>query len=55
MKDAADKIRIWRENPRKFVTDNFGIVPDVWQEKALEAFASRRKDMLRISLQACAG
>lgn len=51
---ASDKLRYWRENPTRFVWDNFGVTPDLWQEKALEAFVSKSREDLRISLQACA-
>ena len=53
--DPAQRIKHWRDNPISFVRDNFGVEPDIWQKKALNAFASRDLDMLRISLQACAG
>lgn len=55
MKSGPSKIKEWRENPKKFVWDNFKTVPDKWQEGALDAFASKDKDKIRISLQACAG
>lgn len=55
LKTAREKIKGWRENPCKFVYDNFQTVPDKWQEKVLEAFASPDKDKARISMQACAG
>lgn len=52
---AASQIRIWRENPKKFVWDNFKTDPDPWQAPVLEAFVSNRPEDKRISLQACAG
>ena len=52
---AAATIRRWRENPVAFVQENFGVEPDAWQRKALMAFPSQQPDMMRISLQACAG
>lgn len=52
---AAATIRRWRENPVVFVVENFGVEPDAWQRKALEAFPSMDADKQRISLQACAG
>jgi phage terminase large subunit len=55
MRPASKKIREWREDPSKFVKDCFGVAPDVWQEEALRAFASRDPIKSRISLQACAG
>lgn len=35
--------------------ENFGVVPDKWQEQALNVFPSQDPDKIRISLQACAG
>jgi phage terminase large subunit len=52
---AVAKLKQWRSNPIVFVKDNFGVTPDKWQEKALMAFASGEPEMIRISLQACAG
>jgi phage terminase large subunit len=52
---ARSRIRDWRENPVKFVWDNFKTDPDKWQVKVLDAFASQDKDKQRISMQACAG
>ncbi len=51
---AAVKIRLYRKDPCKFVEEQFGVKPDKWQRKALEAFASRDRDRIRISMQACA-
>lgn len=52
---AAQTIRFWREDPVRFVEDNFGVTPDAWQSKALRAFASKDADKMRIALSACAG
>lgn len=52
---AKDTIRLWRADPVQFVRDNFGAEPDAWQKKALEAFASNKREMMRIALKACAG
>lgn len=52
---SASKIKKWREDPVFFVKDQFGVTPDLWQERALRAFASTDREFLRISLQACAG
>lgn len=52
--EAAQKIKIWRKDPIKFVVDNFGVEPDKWQRNALEAFRSQERERIRISLQACA-
>ena len=37
------------------VYELFGVVPDRWQELALQAFASGDKQTQRIAMQACAG
>jgi hypothetical protein len=52
---TPDKIAIWRKNPIKFVRDQFDVEPDEWQKQALMAFASGDAELIRISLQACAG
>lgn len=52
---VAEDIAEWRNNPCKFVYDNFGVVPDKWQEDVLRALPSQDKDKMRISMQACAG
>lgn len=48
-------IREWRENPCKYVYDNFQVTPDRWQEKALKLFPSQKEEEKRVALQACAG
>jgi hypothetical protein len=53
--ESSLRIRSWREDPVKFVWDNFGVTPDAWQVKALRAFASSDQKFSRISMQACAG
>ena len=55
MSTHSDIIRLWRADPVRFVKDNFHTQPDAWQVEALEAFASKKLEMMRISLQACAG
>lgn len=48
---AADRIRLWREDPVVFVRDNFGIEPDPWQVELLRAFPRRN----RLVASACKG
>src|SRR5688572_12123579 len=48
---AADKIRLWREKPPGFVREVFGVTPDPWQDKVLEAFPHQP----RMAMKACAG
>ncbi len=50
---AIARIRSWRQNPCKFVHDNFKISLDGWQEKALMAYGD--PEVQRIALVACAG
>lgn len=53
MSEAHDKLISYRQNPVKFVYDEFHVEPDRWQCDALLAFADPAKQ--RISLQACVG
>lgn len=55
MTPAQARIKAWREDPCRFVSDVFGVTPDAWQAKALRAFGSQDDRSRRISLQACAG
>ena len=52
---AASNILFYRENIIEFVREQFKVEPDIWQEKALIAFASGEHKIFRLSLQACAG
>lgn len=52
---AASKIKAWRKDPVIFVKDNFKVIPDLWQEEALRAYASREDGKWRIAMKACAG
>lgn len=53
--NVGQKVKHWRKNPVQFVKDNFGVIPDKWQEMALNYFVDGDYNMVRISLQACAG
>ena len=55
MTKDQQRIYNWRKDPVQFVRENFKVEPDVWQAKALAAFASGDKAMMRIALKACAG
>lgn len=55
VEEAAGHIRRWREDPVAFVREVFGVDPDPWQVKALEAYGQKDAPKLRLSLQACAG
>jgi hypothetical protein len=52
---GRELIKKWRDDPCSFVRENFGVNPDVWQEKAIIAFANKENKIFRLSLQACAG
>lgn len=52
---AALTLKEWRDDILKFVKDNFDAIPDKWQEEALKAFSTNKKEYYKISLQACSG
>lgn len=43
VREASDKIRVWREKPHIFVREVFGVTPDRWQDEVLEAFPTQRR------------
>ena len=51
MTPAAAKLKLWREDPRVFVREVFGIVPDPWQDDVLAAFPGNQ----RMAMKACKG
>lgn len=55
MNVVVEAIQHWRRDPIKFVRDNFQTEPDMWQRRALIAFADGNNKVLRLSLQACVG
>lgn len=55
MSVAASTIREWRENPRKFVADNFRVEPDVWQGEALDELGGQWNPRRRLAMKACTG
>lgn len=54
MTEALQRIREWRADPVRFVRDVFQVEPDLWQARALRAFA-QKEPRLRIALRACVG
>lgn len=54
-KAAIGKIRSYQQDILLFVRNEFQVEPDVWQVKALIAYASGDAKIFRLSLQACAG
>lgn len=44
-------MKVWLEKPQVFVREVFGVTPDPWQDKILEAFPHNQ----RIAMQACKG
>lgn len=55
MKNAAAKIKEWRDDPAKFAWDMFQFEPDPWQAKVLRKFPSQRPAEMRQAMKACAG
>ena len=47
----ADHLLRWREHPVQFVREVFGVVPDPWQARVLEAFPHHQ----RLAMKACKG
>ncbi len=47
----SDHLRRWREHPVQFVREVFGVVPDAWQARVLEAFPHHQ----RLAMKACKG
>jgi hypothetical protein len=52
---AHETIKQWREDPVKFVRDNFGVEPDLWQVDALTAQGGPANHKRRIVMKACTG
>ena len=48
-KNAADKIRDWREHPDQFVREVFGVTPDPWQDEALRLFPTSPRMAMKAS------
>lgn len=46
---AQSRIRVWREQPGKFVRDVFGATPDAWQDEVLDAYAKHQRVCLKAS------
>lgn len=51
IRQASDRIRLWREKPHVFVRECFGVTPDAWQDEVLAAFPTQK----RLALKACKG
>ncbi len=45
------RMRVWIDDPRIFVREVFGVIPDAWQDDVLAAFPKSQ----RIAMQACKG
>lgn len=54
-KSTVEMLKHWQLDPIKFVWDNFGVIPDAWQRKALIAYGNQENRAFRMSLQACVG
>jgi phage terminase large subunit len=47
----TDLLRAWKLDPRRFVREVFGVVPDAWQDEVLAAFPRNQ----RLAMKACKG
>lgn len=45
----GNPLRHWRDDPRRFVRDVFGVTPDPWQDDVLEAFPYKQRIALAAS------
>lgn len=53
---AFDVVRAWREDPVRFVADNFGVEPDAWQVDALRLLSGAEPNpRRRVCMKACTG
>jgi phage terminase large subunit len=55
LQQAAERIRAWREHPAVFVSEVFGVVPDLWQEDALASVGGSFDPARRLCMKACTG
>ena len=56
MSPAVERIKEWRENPVKFVLDNFKVEPDPWQIDALMSIAPQNNSWkIRCAFKSCTG
>ena len=51
IRQASERIRLWREQPVAMVRDLFNVTPDAWQEEVLADFRHNPKQ----AMKACAG
>lgn len=52
---AQRRIRLWREEPIRFVVDCFGVEPDEWQRDALQLIGGPAKANRKLCMKACTG
>jgi hypothetical protein len=48
---SPDQLRAWRDDPMRFVREQFRVTPDPWQDEVLAAFPVRP----RLAMKACKG
>ena len=53
LSSMGSKLKLWREKPIRFVSDELKITPDRWQENVLRLLEDPKN--MRVSMQACAG
>ena len=47
--EAASKFQLWKERPDIFVREVFGVIPDAWQDKVLQAFPHKQRIAMKAS------
>lgn len=52
---ARKRIHAWRENPKQFAHEVFGVTLDAWQEQALDAVGGPANPSRRLMMRACTG
>jgi hypothetical protein len=55
LKEAASRIRSYRENPKQFVWEEFKAEPDAWQADGLEPCGGSFNPRRRVGFKACTG
>ena len=52
---ATERLKLWKQDPIQFVTDNFNITPDEWQRDTLSLLGGAPNPRRRIAMKACTG
>lgn len=55
MRPQAARLKRWKENPALFVSEVFGVDPDIWQVEAMAALGGPDQARRRVCCKACTG